>query len=100
MLEILIDLLPWVLSFLTILMTIMAGSKHRFSWMLGAWNQVLWFVWIFLSGTWGLLPMNIAMAIVYLRNHYKWKREVSLDKIPSNLLKFPSSRKANRPCKL
>lgn len=27
-----------------------------------------------MTGTWGLIPMNIALWIVYGRNHLKWQR--------------------------
>jgi hypothetical protein len=29
-------------------------------------------VWIVMTGTWGLLPMNVALWIVYARNLRKW----------------------------
>jgi hypothetical protein len=38
-------------------------------------NQILWMTWIIASQTWGLVPMSIALAIVYARNHFKWKAE-------------------------
>lgn len=44
-------------------------------WLIGLANQLLWLVWIGVTGTWGLLPLNIALWIVYSRNHLKWRRE-------------------------
>jgi hypothetical protein len=40
--------------------------------MLGMINQVLWLAWILVMGAWGLLPMNLALWAVYLRNHLRW----------------------------
>lgn len=66
--------MPWLLSAITIYMTILAGNKARWAWALGLANQGLWLVWIFAAQAWGLLPMNIALWIVYSRNHLKWMR--------------------------
>jgi len=67
--------LPWLLSAITIYMTILAGNKSRYAWLIGLCNQALWLVWIFAAGAYGLLPMNAALWIVYSRNHLKWRRE-------------------------
>ncbi|MBB3980121.1 hypothetical protein GGQ64_005368 [Rhizobium azooxidifex] len=66
--------LPWLLSAITIYMTVLAGNKSRNAWLLGLANQALWLVWIFAVGAYGLLPMNLALWIVYGRNHLKWNR--------------------------
>lgn len=64
--------MPWLLSAITIYMTVLAGNKARWAWAVGLGNQALWLVWIFASHSWGLLPMNAALWIVYGRNHLKW----------------------------
>ena len=64
--------LPWLLSAITIYMTILAGNKHRNAWLFGLGNQALWLVWIITTGAWGLIPMNLALWVVYARNHLKW----------------------------
>jgi hypothetical protein len=66
--------LPWLLSAITIWMTLMAGNKHPQAWLIGLGNQALWLLWICVVGAWGLLPMNLALWIVYGRNHLKWSR--------------------------
>ena len=65
-------LLPRLLSAITIWMTVMAGNKHPGAWLIGLLAQALWLVWIVAASAWGLLPMNIALWIVYGRNHLKW----------------------------
>jgi len=66
--------LPWLLSAITIYMTILAGNKHPKAWAFGLLNQALWLVWIVASSAWGLLPMNLALWVVYARNHVKWAK--------------------------
>ena len=68
------DWMPWILSAITIWMTVLAGSKHPRAWLVGLANQALWLVWIVAVGAWGLLPMNLALWLVYARNHWKWSR--------------------------
>lgn len=68
------DDLPWLLSAITIWMTVLAGNKHKLAWLVGLANQALWFTWIVASGTWGMLPMNLALWVVYSRNHFKWSK--------------------------
>lgn len=69
------EILPWILSAITVYMTILAGNKHPNAWLVGLFNQGLWLVWIVGTMSWGFLPMNIAFWIVYLRNHFKWKTQ-------------------------
>ena len=64
--------LPWLLSVITIWMTVLAGNKHPSAWFVGLVNQALWLCWIIATASWGLLPMNAALWIAYGRNHFKW----------------------------
>lgn len=73
--------LPFLLSAVTIWMTLMAGNKHPKAWAVGLVNQALWLVWIVATAAWGLLPMNIALWVVYARNHFKWGESASPDVI-------------------
>ena len=68
-----IKYLPYLLSAITIYSMLLAGNKRRGAWIVGLVNQLLWLVWIYLSGAWGLLPMNLALWVVYSRNYLKWK---------------------------
>ena len=66
--------MPWLLSAITIWTMFLAGEKHKKTWALGLTNQALWLAWIVAIGAWGLLPMNLALWVVYGRNHFKWNR--------------------------
>lgn len=66
--------LPFLLSAITIWMTVLAGNKHPSAWAIGLLNQALWLYWIIAAEAWGLVPMNIALWIVYGRNHWKWNK--------------------------
>lgn len=68
--------LPYLLSVITIWMTLLAGNKHPSAWAVGLVNQALWLVWIIAVGAWGLLPMNAALWLLYARNHILWQRGV------------------------
>lgn len=63
---------PWLMSAITIWMTVLAGNKHPTAWLIGLGNQGLWAIWIVASGNYGFAPMNAALWIVYARNHLKW----------------------------
>jgi hypothetical protein len=67
------DLLPWVLSAVTVSVMWMAGNKTPWAWRLSLLNQCLWLWWIVLAQAWGLLPMNLAMFAVAARNLRKWR---------------------------
>jgi len=72
--EIIITYLPWFLSANTIYFTLLAGNKNKYAWALALAGQFFWLVWILASETYGLLPMNIGMWIIYYRNHVKWNK--------------------------
>lgn len=64
--------LPWLLSAITIWSMVLAGNKSPHTWIVGMFNQCLWLIWIIASESWGLVPMNFALWIVYFRNNIKW----------------------------
>lgn len=66
--------MPWLMSAITIYMTVLAGNKNRHAWLIGLFNQALWLVWILATKNYGFLPMNAALWVVYARNHWKWRR--------------------------
>ena len=68
-------IIPWILSAITIYMFLLAGNKKKSAWIVGLCNQVLWLIWIITIQSWGLLPMNIALWVIYFRNYIKWSKE-------------------------
>jgi hypothetical protein len=72
--DVIVAYLPWLLSAITIWMTLLAGNKSRSAWSVGLLNQVLWLVWIVAAQSWGMMPMNLALWVVYGRNYLKWGR--------------------------
>lgn len=67
--------MPWLLSAITIWFNILAGNKHRGAWGIAMTGQLGWLLWIVVTANWGFLPMNIALWVVYARNHWKWVSE-------------------------
>lgn len=67
--------LPWIMSALSLWMTVLAGNKKRSAWAVGLINQVLWSLWIALAHVWGLVPLTAALWVVYARNYMKWRKQ-------------------------
>lgn len=86
--------LPFLLSAVTIWMTLLAGNKHPKAWAVGLVNQALWLVWIVSTSAWGLIPMNIALWVVYARNHFKWGESPSQAVIDQLAARFAAAREA------
>lgn len=80
MIQIYIEYGPWLLSTLTIALTIMQGNKHKHAWSLTLANQVFWLAWIIASGTYGFILLNLTMWVVCIRNHFRWKMD-EIDKL-------------------
>lgn len=78
MIDLIKNYLPWLMSAITIYMTVLAGNKSKNAWIVGLGNQLLWLTWIIATGTWGLIPMNLALWTIYLRNHIKWNAHHSV----------------------
>lgn len=86
--------LPFLLSAVTIWMTLLAGNKHPKAWAVGLINQALWLVWIVSTSAWGLIPMNIALWVVYARNHFKWGESPSQTVVDQLAARFAAARMA------
>jgi hypothetical protein len=65
-------------SVLTLCGMWLAGSHRWQGWLVGLGNQLLWFAFIVAFGAWGLLPLNVALVVVYSRNIVKWRRVARL----------------------
>lgn len=84
--------LPWLLSAVTVLMTLLAGSKHPSAWAFGLLVQALWLLWIARTGQWGFLPMNLVLWAVYLRNHLLWRSPAPAAMNPGSRAAFTEGR--------
>jgi len=98
--HLIITYLPYVLSTITIYQVFLAGNKNVHAWIIGMGNQVLWLTWILVSQNYGLLPMNVAMWVLYTRNHFKWRKEASNLKKKSQPIIHPTRELAVYPCGL
>jgi len=72
------DVLPWFMSAITLYMTFLQGSKRWDAWAWGLVNQLLWLVYVLYTHTWGLLPLNIGLWFLYVRNLRRWHHEESV----------------------
>jgi hypothetical protein len=70
----LVTTLPWLLSAVTIVDAILCGNRWRYVWLLSLGNSALWTWWSLLAEQWGMMPLNLFMAGISIRNHIKWNR--------------------------
>jgi hypothetical protein len=71
------DVLPFILSAVTIIAMWLAGRKDRRAWSLGLANQVLWLVFIWHTESWGLLGLTVALTWIYSQNYRRWSQVVA-----------------------
>lgn len=53
------------------------GNKVPAGPMLGLISQIPWWSLMIYEGLWGLLPVNILMTVMHIRNFIKWRKEAN-----------------------
>lgn len=66
------QILPLLLSLFTLIGMWLAGNKDRRAWIVGLGNQFLWITFALMFKAWGLLPLSLALIVVYTRNLIRW----------------------------
>ena len=62
-------------SFAAILTVWIYGNRSRKAPIVGMCGQILWW-WLTISQSmWGLIPLNVVMFIIHIRNYRRMKRE-------------------------
>ena len=62
-------------SFAAILTVWVYGNRSRKAPLIGMVGQMMWW-WLTISQSmWGLIPLNVVMLIIHIRNYIKMKRE-------------------------
>ena len=69
------QLIALATSLLTLYGMKLAGDKRSTGWLVGLINQALWFLFIVAFDAWGLLPLNLALVVIYSRNLRRWRRD-------------------------
>lgn len=64
----------WVLSAATISMAYLSGIRHPRTWEVAMVGQACWSLWIFVREDWGLVPMNVVLWYLYIKNYFQWKK--------------------------
>ena len=66
----------WRLDTVTGLVTLVAmellARKSPAGWALGLAGQSLWFLLIYRRALWGLLPLTVALTVLYAAALYRW----------------------------
>ena len=73
----LLELLPWVLSAISIVKSYWMGDKNKWGPRLGVVAQILWFAYVFSTQEWGLLPGVIGFTIMKVRTLILWEQDIS-----------------------
>ena len=73
--NIVLTYLPCSLSAITLWTTYLQGDMNKADWVVGLVGQLGWFILTFVSGLYGLLPLNIGLTVLYARNYLKWNNE-------------------------
>ena len=66
--------LPYFISVLTLYTVKITGDKNKNAWILTMLNQMLWLLWIFVSGNSGFIILNLGIIYLSVVNHFKWKK--------------------------
>ena len=65
-------------SFAAIITVWIYGNRSRKAPIVGMFGQILWW-WLTISQSmWGLIPLNVVMFIIHIRNYRRMKREDDL----------------------
>ena len=65
-------------SFAAIITVWIYGNRSRKAPVVGMLGQILWW-WLTISQSmWGLIPLNVIMFIIHIRNYIRMKREDDL----------------------
>jgi len=65
-------ILDWLLSIGSISLLWLMGNRWKYAPLYGAFFQIFWFLYIYQTKHWGLLPGAIVYTLVHLRNAIKW----------------------------
>lgn len=67
--------LPWLLSPVSICSMILTGKRLRSGWALTVIGQLFWIAWAVGIHQWALLPLELIVLLVALRNWRSWGRD-------------------------
>lgn len=76
-------LVPWATSAGTLLGMWLIGQKRSIGWVVGLANQVLWVTFSVMFEAWGLLPLTLALIVIYVKNLAQWRRDDAMARAAS-----------------
>lgn len=69
--------MDWILSAGSLLATWMIGSGHRWGWLASAGVLVIWCIYFFHTGQYGLLTSDVLFIAISIRNYIVLKPSVA-----------------------
>lgn len=76
------QMIPWATSIVTLYAMYVIGKKRWWGWLIGLCNQVLWVTLAVAFKTWGLLPLTVALIVLYTKNLLGWRADEAIDVTP------------------
>lgn len=67
--------MDWVLTFIALGTTLLAGMEYRFVWEIAIIGQIPWLWYAWTSHQPGFIFCSIAFVVIYLFNRWKWKKD-------------------------
>ncbi len=69
---------PWATSLGTLLGMWLVGQKRSVGWIVGLVNQVVRVTFAVVFEAWGLLPLTLALIVIYTRALVAWRSEEAI----------------------
>lgn len=83
------QIFPYVLVLVGIVGFELAGRRIWWAWHVNIANQILWFIFAWITGYWGFFIGAFFYTYQFIRNAYKWTKDRdSLRKAPDEYVKF------------
>jgi hypothetical protein len=67
--------MTYLLSALSIFVLWGVGNKWKWIWAVGILSQIIWFIFIYQTKLYGLIPMHVVYLCLYTINLIKWTKE-------------------------
>lgn len=71
--------LPLATGLVTLYAMKVVGDRKWWGWLVGLLNQGLWFAFIIVFAAWGLLPLSLALTVIYARNLLRWRATPAME---------------------
>lgn len=68
------DYLTWIIAIVNIYYVWAVAKLKLHGWVMAFLTQLLWGIYIYGTGSWGLTPISIVLGGLSIKNYCDWKR--------------------------